>query len=198
MKIGGRLIDGPKKVTLVLPRDEGDIVFNFVAVVDDSEFEKRFPVPEPPKVWKVKEQLHFFNTDDPSYKAQIRERIKIKNAWVFLESIKGSNIEWDLVKPDDPSTWDLWDKDLKQAGFSINEVNTIYEYFTRANMVTEGMLDEARNRFLASRAPVPPAVPSSTSTALPSTGTGEPVNGSDSVPPESQTIGTTTTSGPNA
>lgn len=182
MKIGGRLIDGPKRVTLVLPRDEGDIIFHFVAVVDDSEFEKQFPVPEPPKIWKVKEQLHFYNYDDPGYKARSLDRARIKNAWVFLKSIEPSNIEWDTVKADDPTTWTEWDKDLKRAGFSINEVNAIFDHFSKANVVTDSMLNEARDRFLASREKERLLPLSSQDSEKVSTETGGPVNGSESVP----------------
>lgn len=198
MKIGGRVVDGPKRMILVLPRDEGDIVFEFVAVVDDTEFEKRFPIPEPPKTYNVKLQQNILNTEDPKYKSQVQERIKLKNAWIFLQSIAPSNIEWDTVKLDQPETWTGWNNDLKNAGFSINEINTIFDYFVQANMVTESMIDEARKRFLASREAKQSPVPSSLDTEQQPSASGSLANGSVSALPESSQLSTTATPGPNA
>lgn len=183
MKIGGRVVDGPKKTMLVLPRDDGDIVFNFIAVVDDSEFDKIFPEPEPPSSFNVKLQQTIKRYDDPAYKAKNLARMKAKNAWVFLKSIAPSNIEWDTVNLEDPATWENWQTDLKAAGFSINEVNTIFDNFAKTNMVTESMLDEARNRFLASREKGSSPEASSQATEPKSSASGEPVNDSESAPP---------------
>lgn len=182
MKVRGRVVDGPKKVLLVLPRDDGDIPFQFVAVVDDSEFEKIIPEPEPPVTFNVKAQQNIKNYGDPGYKAKHLARIKLKNAWIFLKSIESSDIEWDTVKMDDPSTWENWQSDLKASGFSINEVNTIFDHFALANMVNEKMLDDARMRFLASGEKVPSPVPSSQGTEQQPTPSGVPANDLVSAP----------------
>lgn len=159
MKVGGVAIDGPKQVILVLPRDNGDLVFKFVAVSDDEEFDKIFPAPEPPKTFITAEQRTSPDYNDEDYKRRMIEHRKARNAWVFLKSIAPSNIEWDLVKLHDPNTFDLWDKDFRRAGLSINEINRIWAAFNEANIVSDEMLNEARNRFLASQVPVPSATP---------------------------------------
>lgn len=157
MKVGGVAIDGPKTEILVLPRDKGDLVFKFIAVSDDSEFDKLYPAPEPPKSFITAKQAVLPDLDDPEYKRKLLEHRKARNGWVFLESIKPSNIEWELVKLSDPNTFDKWDEDFRKAGLSISEVNQIWAAYLRVNTVTDEMLQEARSRFLASQVPVPSA-----------------------------------------
>jgi hypothetical protein len=161
LKIGGRVIEGPKEGLLVLPRDDGDIVFKFVAVTNDSDYEKISPVPKPPRVWKVKLAQNVEDVEDPGFKLKLKEWGERKTNWIFLKSIEPSQIEWVTVKMDDPATFENWRKDLKEAGFSIGEVNTIFGKFIETNMVTDDMLDEARKRFFGSQAQKGEAQPSS-------------------------------------
>lgn len=159
MKVGGVPIDGPKKVVLVLPRDSGDLVFTFVAVTDDGEFDKLYPAPIPPKTFLTATQETKSDYDDADYQRRSLEHQRARNGWVFLKSIESSNIEWDSVKMSDPATFDKWDQDFRKAGLSINEVNHIWLHYLKANVLTDDMLNEARNRFLASQVPVQSATP---------------------------------------
>jgi hypothetical protein len=151
LKIGGRTIDGPKRKTLVLPRDDGDIVFHFVAVNDDAEFEILCHHPKAPRLWRAGEG-NISDTKDANYLKQVEIFTEQRANWYFLKSIETSNIEWTTVKLDDPTTWHLWRDEMKNAGFSVNEVNTIFQAFLDTNVVTDTMLKEARNRFLAEQA----------------------------------------------
>lgn len=178
MRIGGRAVTGPKKKTVVIPREDGDFVFHFVAVLDDDAFNAMYPVPEPQKTYNVKLGQTIANTETADYKAKLKARAEARMSWLFLESVKASNIEWDLVKLDDPSTFHQWPDDLKAAGFSIQEVNAIYSGYTETNWITEEMLKEARDRFLASQGQAALTTPSSPTTEPSNTPTGDPVNGS--------------------
>jgi hypothetical protein len=151
MRIGGRTVAGPKTGLLVIPREDGDIVFKFVGVTNDSGFEEICPPPKPPRKHVVKLETTIDDYDDPNYIVKRREWDMAKTEWIFLQSIAPSNIEWDSVKMDDPSTYKNWRDDLKNAGFSINEVNTVYDTFFATNILTDKMLNEARSRFLASQ-----------------------------------------------
>ncbi len=159
MKVGGVLIDGPKKVTLVLPRKNGDLVFQFIAVSDDSEFDKLYPAPEAPRTFITAKQQTISDYDDADYIRRSLEHRKARNAWVFLQSISPSNIEWDTVNRTDPNTFDNWDTDLRKSGLSINEINRIWAAYLEANIVSDEMLQEARMRFLASQVPEVSATP---------------------------------------
>ena len=150
LKIGGTLLDGPKKTLLVIPRDTGDLVFRFKAVTDDSPFDLLCPKPKPPisiktGVGKVE------NTTDSRYLDAIAHHNVKRYAWYFLKSTEESNIEWSTIKMDDPNTWENWRKELTDAGLSARELDALVNKFTETNMVTEAMLDEARTRFLASQ-----------------------------------------------
>lgn len=150
--IGGKVAEGPKKKLLVIPRDTGDFDFHFVAVIDDDAFDSIMPPPIPPRTFVTKLQRTVDNVEDENYKRQVQDRLSIRQDWIFLKSIEPSSIKWEQVRFEDPSTYFFWRKELKDAGFSINEVNTIWNTFLECNVLSESMLDEARNRFLACQA----------------------------------------------
>lgn len=151
LKIGGRVIDGPKTTILAIPREDNDIIFKFIAIGDDTEFEKISPEPIPPKYYSVKEKKNITNFEDKAYKDKMAIRATQKMNWFFLKSVAPSEVEWDTVKLEDPTTYGNWREDLKNAGFSIGEMNAIFEAFMNTNTVTEEKMTEARNRFLASQ-----------------------------------------------
>lgn len=155
LKIGGKIISGPKSNLLVIPRQDGDIAFRFIAVTDDSQFDLVYPRPKPPRSMRVGVGI-VEKTDDPGYLGQLELREASRTDWFFLESIKPSAIEWETVDYKIPSTWKNWRQDLKSAGFSIPEINLIFSTFVDTNMLTEEMLKEARERFLASQVEAPP------------------------------------------
>lgn len=150
LKIGGIEIKGPKTKLLVVPRDGFDIPFKFVAVTDETGFELLCPEPKiPNKIVPGKGSV-----PDPSnetYQSQLVERAAQREGWYVIQSLTPSNIEWETVKANDPKTWTNWRQDLRNAGFSVIEINQIYATFLETNMLTEDMLDEARSRFLASQ-----------------------------------------------
>lgn len=150
LKIAGKVIDGPKEALLVLPRQDGDIAFKFIAVLDDDEFQKLCPRPQPPKVMKPGVGI-IENVEDPKYKEALNQRGELRSDWFFLKSIAPSSVEWNKVKLEDCNTWALWREELKEAGFNMQERDRIYVTFLETNTVSDGMLDEARARFLASQ-----------------------------------------------
>lgn len=175
LKIGGKVIDGPKEGLLVLPRHNGDIAFKFVAILDDEEFQKLCPRPQAPKSMKPGVGI-IENTEDPKYKAALEKRGEQRSDWFFIKSIEPSGIEWNNVRLDDCNTWALWREELKEAGFSLQERDRIYLTFLETNTVSDGMVDEARARFLASQQAKALAEASSQATELPSSASGEPAS----------------------
>lgn len=176
IRIGGKTIDGPKQILLVLPRgDQGDIVFKFVAVLDTTDFDKLYPEPKPPTTMKVGVGL-IENVEDPKYKAALEKRGQMRHDWFFLQSIKPSDIEWERVKLDDPTTWGLWEEELKEAGFSVSEVTRIRNTFLECNLVTDQMVSEARLRFLHGLAEARLAELPYPTSAQANTATGSPAN----------------------
>ena len=58
------------------------------------------------------------------------------------------DLEWETVQLDNPSTWKNITSELKDADFSELEIGRIRQGVMRANSLDEGMIDEARDRFL--------------------------------------------------
>lgn len=147
MKINGVEVRGPAEEVLVLPRPTAeDIVFRAVAVDDMSEFDLRCPMPKPKARlvaggWQKA-------VDDPAYIEAISKHDELRFAFVLLKSLEPSNIEWDSVKFDQPSTWLKWDTDLRSAGLSHTEINRVINCVASANSLDEQKLEAARQNFL--------------------------------------------------
>lgn len=181
LKIAGKVIEGPKATFIVVPRQDGGIPFRFISVQNDDDFDKLCPMPKPPRVKRTGVGI-VENTEDSGYKAKLEARGSKRADWFFLTSSKPSNIEWETVKADDPETWHLWRKELEDAGFSLAERDVIYNAFLETNTLTQGMVDEARLRFLASVAVAQLDEASFQASALENTESGLPASDGESAP----------------
>ena len=147
MRIAGRKIDGPNEVVLVIPRgNSDDIVFKCVAVTSFDEFETNSPLPLPPK--SITPQGEVENRNDPTYKLQLSQREISRMAWMTLKSLAPSDIEWDTVDMEQPATWNNYNQELQDAGFSTVEINRIGNAVLEANALDEAKLEAARQSFL--------------------------------------------------
>jgi hypothetical protein len=176
MKINGVEVKGPAEEILVLPRPTAeDLVFRAIAVTDMSEFETKCPLPKPKAMlvaggeWKKA-------LDDPSYIQAVTEHGQLRFAWIVLKSLEPSNIEWDTVKKDSPSTWTNWEKDLRNAGLSETEINHVANCVASANALNQQKLDAARENFLRGLAKASENLSSQNSEPA-TTPSGEPANG---------------------
>lgn len=152
MKIAGREVAGKNRVSVVLPREGGDpIAFIAEAVSDLNRLDEYISLPEPPVVQK-KGGVIEKNHDDQGYKEQLGQYNAKRMAWLILESLKPSQIEWDTVNEDDPGTWKNYMKDLQGAGFSDVEINLIVSAVLEANALDENKLNAAREVFLRGQA----------------------------------------------
>lgn len=178
MKINGIEVQGPAEEVLVLPRPTAnDLVFRAVAVTDMSGFERLCPDPKPKSRlvaggWKEW-------VDDPAYLESIQKHGQLRFAWILLRSLAPSNIEWDTVDGNQPSTWLNWEADLKAAGLSQTEVNHVINCVASANSLNEQKLEAARQNFLRGLAKASEKL-SCQSSGQPSTPSGEPASDSAS------------------
>lgn len=148
MKINGVEVRGPAEEVLVLPRISGpDLVFRAKAVLDDAEFTTRCPLPKP-KAKLVAGGEWTKAIDDPKYIESIKQHSRLRFAWIFLKSLEPSNIEWETVDMEKPSTWFNWEKDLRKNGFSQTEIDHITNCVASANALNQQKLDAARENFL--------------------------------------------------
>lgn len=150
MKMNGEKVEGPNVEILVLPRggDKPDIVFHATAILDDSDFTEKCPVPQPPeRIMKggVREK----NFEDKGFKQEAEAYHDKRMAWMILTSLAATpNLEWEMVKLDDHTTWLNFRQELKDSGFSYIEIQRIENAVYIANCLNEAKVDEARRSFL--------------------------------------------------
>lgn len=154
MKIGGVEIKGPAEQILVLPRLEGDdIVIRARAVMDMDTFDVLCPEPKPPGI-RTKEGWKR-NDKDKGFQQRQQEHNELRFAYMILQSLVPSEIEWENVDLDKPETWDNWQEELRGVGISQTELNRIAICVMQANALDEDKLKEAREVFLLGEAPMP-------------------------------------------
>jgi hypothetical protein len=115
------------------------------------------------------------NDDDPDYKSILAIHQEKRLAWIVINSLIPSEIEWDTVVMGKPSTWTGWTKDMKEAGLSQVECNRITQLVFQANCLDEDRLKQARENFLRGQALVPSEF-SGQSTEPASTPSGDPAS----------------------
>ena len=147
MKIGG--LDPstlPVEEVLVLPHGDQEIVFRATGLKDMEIFKKLCPEPEPPI--KLTKQGKVADVEDQGYKDALEGYHKRRMAYLVVNSLKPSDIEWDTVDLAKPETWVNWDSDLKNAGLSEFECGRILSLVLEANCLDEAKLRKARELFL--------------------------------------------------
>jgi hypothetical protein len=149
MKLGGKKLSA-NVVVIPIPRGDGeDIFFRAQAVLSMEEFDKICPVPKAPKKL-VKGQGLSENRNDPIFLAAMKDYAKNRLSWMVIESLKATpDLEWETVKADEPSTWNGYEKELREAGFSEMELVRVVQGVMDANCLNEDLINEARKRFLS-------------------------------------------------
>ncbi len=151
MKLGNTVF-APNVVTIVIPRDTGNVVFKATAVFDYEPFAKLCPEPAPPVGMKPG-GIKVIQTNDPAYRAATLERNVQLNRWIVLESLKATEgLTWEKVDLENPETWKYYREELKDAFFTNAEINLIVDGCLEANSLDETKLEEARNAFLVGQA----------------------------------------------
>lgn len=146
MKIGGVQVSSCEEL-LVLPRsDSEDIVIRAKAVKINEDFDKLVPMPTAPNL-RTKEGSKP-DLNDKEYKKAVAQRDKKRFAMLVIRSLEPSEIEWEEVSLESPSTWLKWDEELMKAGLSEMEVNRIIGTVMAANSLDENKIEEARKNFL--------------------------------------------------
>ena len=151
MKIAGQELAGElaelNEEILVLSRKKGQIVLTARAIADMEDFTSRVNEPKPRRVFR-KGKGWDDDTDHPDYQVELNRYAGLKMAWIVLKALEPSQIEWDTVNMEQPSTWANWEKDLKKNGFTQHECNLILGLVLGANQLSEAKLEKARELFV--------------------------------------------------
>lgn len=152
MKIQGKTFSGPDIVPVVIPRNDGDVVFKAQAVLDFSDFDALCPAPEPPEILKPG-GVRSSDPEDANYLKDIDKWAVKRTNWMILKSMEATEgLEWETVDKSDPETWDNFRQEMQDSGFTIVEVGRIIAAVTEACGLNQDRIDEATERFLAAQA----------------------------------------------
>lgn len=155
MKLKGKKIDGPSIETIIIPRGknpEDFIIFKAQAVLDYSEFDALCPRPKPP-VKMLKGGKREIDQEAPSFQEAARVWATRRYSWTVLKSLEATEeLEWETVDLGKPETWENYEKELEESGFTIAEMNLIYEGVMSVNAMSNEKLEQAREAFLAFQA----------------------------------------------
>lgn len=147
MKVNGKVISGPRIVTVDMPTDDRIVTFKFRALKFTEKFEEVVPRPEPPQVVKPGVGKSY-NFEDKGYKTAFEQWVTNKLHWELLKSIDVTeDLEWSTVKMDDPTTWKNWETEIEEH-FGLNGKNRLFQGFTDAQYITEETVERARKAFL--------------------------------------------------
>ena len=149
MKIGDVEVT-PNEEVLVLPRPSKDIVIRAKALTSMDEFEALCPAPKAPGI-RTKEGFRP-DTEDETYRGLVSLYNQQRMHFLVINSLEPSEITWEKVKSDNPSTWSLWSEELKEAGLSDVECGRIIRCVLAANSLDEEKIKAAREVFLRGRA----------------------------------------------
>jgi len=148
MKIKGKKIEGRNIEVVVIPRPEEDIPFFCEAIPDYDEFNELCPPPKPPErlyPGGVRKE----DTENPEYKEQLEAWATLRTHYTVLKSLENSkDLEWEKVDMEKPSTWDKYQEELKESGFTEIEMFRLLQGVMRANSLDDEMLKEAKKSFL--------------------------------------------------
>lgn len=149
MILNGKRLSEPNTQELAFQRGKEFIVLKLGAVLDDDDYTKIAPVPEPPRR-TLPGGIISSNVEDPIYKKKLDEWASGKTDWLVIKSLAATpDLKWEQVKVDDPKTYHLWRKELQSSGFSSPEIASIISKTVEVNGMNQAKIDEALETFLA-------------------------------------------------
>ena len=149
MKIKGQAVNAKNLEYIVIPRQQGDIVFVAQAVMSYDEFETMCPRPQPPKRTHKGGSVTLA-TDDPKYLKLLNDWAQQHSDWMVLRSLEATEgLTWDKVDMAKPETYQNWRAELTEAGFVNAEIMRILSGVMTANGLNQVRIDEAQSAFLA-------------------------------------------------
>lgn len=190
MKLKGHKLNVLEEKVVVIPRQQGNIVFKCRPVTRFDEFERISPQPQPPKMRRPGEKEDSEDLTDEKYLQRVDVWAELKTHYMVLKSLEATDgLEFERVDWKVPRTWRKYKDELADAGFSPYEVIKIVQCAIDACGLSAEKIDAATDAFLAGEGVTLNELYSRNSEPL-NTQSGEPANESESVPQESEQVGT--------
>ena len=149
MKMYGKKLFGPRIEVLVIPRQDGDLVFKAQSVLDYEPFNALVPSPQAPERM-LPGGISSRNVEHPSYIEAVNRWSHLKWTWMILKSLEATEgLEWETVKVDDVETYDNYKIEMKEAGLSPAEIEMVLGIVIDACGLNQMKIQEATKAFLA-------------------------------------------------
>lgn len=177
MRVRGKTVTAPPPVHCDIYRGPEKITFVCNAVLDYEKFDDLVPVPKPPLITSRKAGTSTRDVNDPSFLEKVNRYATLRTAYLVITSISGTpDLEWDMVKLDDPETWFKYEDELRSF-LSEPEMERLTKAVMEANSPTEARQSEALDRFTPSQEEAESS--QSQVGELPTTPSGEPAKDSE-------------------
>jgi DNA-binding MltR family transcriptional regulator len=149
MLINGKKLDTPNIEYCIIPRGNAeDIILKACAVLDMSPFEKLCPPPKP-VIKRLPGNKKVEDVESPIYKAHLQTWNNKRVAYMVIKSLEATEeLVWEKVNLSNPDTWELYESELRESGFSEIEIMRILNTVMSANCLNETRIEQARNAFL--------------------------------------------------
>ena len=152
MKIQGKRLDMPPEVVIPIIRETGEVFFKAGAVLDFKEFDTVCPAPIPPMIQRKGESTPTPDLTDKKYIAACDTYARQRTDYMIVKSLAiTESLEWEKVKLSEPTTYNKYDEELKEAGLNQFEIGRLINAVMEANGLDEAKIEAARKRFLASK-----------------------------------------------
>lgn len=149
MLINGERVNVPYRQNITFPRVEGDLVFTAEAVSVAEHFDRLCP-PIEPKITRDKDNnIVKVHVDDDGYIRAIQDRNDKKFDLQVIKSL--TNVVWETIDLEDPSSWKNWKKEALSTGLSDLEVIDLVNKVFDTMRPTAALIKEQRESFLATQ-----------------------------------------------
>ncbi len=132
MKLSGVEVHAKYRKEEVILRDDTEFVFKLEAVGDYDSFEEKYPRPQPPTI--NRKGVESPDLEDEDYKELVSEWAGWRINWMCVQTFQ--DVEWKTVT-NEPETFENWETELGEAGFSYNEVGRLRNAILTVNGLME-------------------------------------------------------------
>lgn len=152
MKFAGIELKGAYSTFLVIPKGLVDVVFTVTAVYDRRPFEELCPKPKPPNVRLPNQKEASPDFTNADYLKAINDWQDKRHVWLCLKSLEDTEeLVWDRVDINNPDTYDQWEEELIEAGFTYTERVMLQNKILEVCGLSVDHIEKATDDFLASR-----------------------------------------------
>jgi len=152
MRLFGKNVNIPPQETVVIPRQDGVVVFRAAQVTNFEDFDKLCPRPKIPTRLLPGGEVQE-NVDDPEFKKADNQYFANKMHYTVFRSLQIGmpELEFDTINLSDPSTYGNYEKEFEAAGFTKNEIFQIIQITFDANGLNNAKIQAATKSFLNGR-----------------------------------------------